>query len=230
MIDGDEDPQCPECLSLLYNSPEMVLKYSTCCGRTLCENCIKNKFKSRSIIECPQCGERIGKNNWSRETKDQQLYHKGIRTRREKLANTFNLLREDFEKLEGYNDYLEFAADVEWAMVYGNESERKEAEAKMGDWSEKNKKLITSRRLLENPSTENTQMDVDRKSSTAEPWNAGFYVEQLPNKEPEAKRRENEERTTADANTVKRSGGFKFEYDRKRSFQEAMAGILRGVL
>mmetsp|Transcript_22394 Transcript_22394/g.44951 ORF Transcript_22394/g.44951 Transcript_22394/m.44951 type:complete len:106 (-) Transcript_22394:88-405(-) len=87
----------------------------------------------------------IGKQNFVRQTYDQQLYSKGVQTRM-RLAGTFNQRREDFDSLEAYNNYLEMVADIDWGLSYGNEKEKKEAAAKMRKFAKDNFQVIHSAR------------------------------------------------------------------------------------
>mmetsp|Transcript_13609 Transcript_13609/g.24596 ORF Transcript_13609/g.24596 Transcript_13609/m.24596 type:complete len:244 (-) Transcript_13609:106-837(-) len=229
----DESEGCPKCMSQLANVPDLVLKYSTCCGRVLCTSCIGRMYASKKVVECDQagCGQMIGRKNFVNKTYDQQLYSKGVQTRG-RIKDIFNQTRDDFDSLELYNNYLELVADVTFAMSYGSDAEKKDAQAKLQKYRQENRDKITARKLMdEDIDADGTDADAN---ATDRAWakmsSSGTAMRDVMNKMPEARKRTSapQDRGNIDPELVKKSGGFKFLYDETRSSEEAESGLFFG--
>mmetsp|Transcript_22396 Transcript_22396/g.44953 ORF Transcript_22396/g.44953 Transcript_22396/m.44953 type:complete len:171 (-) Transcript_22396:207-719(-) len=167
----------------------------------------------------------IGKQNFVRQTYDQQLYSKGVQTRM-RLAGTFNQRREDFDSLEAYNNYLEMVADIDWGLSYGNEKEKKEAAAKMRKFAKDNFQKINARKLAIEEGTGGTAMETtDLGGLGTEATGGGTIRTNIPTWTKKA----NPIQRHVDPRVEKTSGGFRFEDDEMRNRQEADSGLLFGL-
>lgn len=68
---------------------------------------------------------------------------------RRRVGAIFNKTQRDFVGLREWNDYLQTVEDLIFEIVFGNEREKKEAEAKVREYEEANRKEIAENRIAE---------------------------------------------------------------------------------
>lgn len=100
---------CPVCKSDHYLNPKMVLLVSACYHK-ICDSCTGRLFAHGSA-PCPVCGTILRRSNLVVPTFEDMRVEKECRVRK-RLATIFNKVREDFEGLREYNDYLEEVEDI----------------------------------------------------------------------------------------------------------------------
>jgi hypothetical protein len=130
------DDHCPHCQTSRSIAPNLALRHSTCCGFTLCQDCIHNKFfrgGSRSI-QCPGlCGSLINEKSFSSLNLDAQRFQKETKIRA-KMNKIFNAEQRDFPSESEWENYEEMVAEILYDLTYGNKNEQEKAEKRMENY------------------------------------------------------------------------------------------------
>jgi len=141
----DEISQCPECFTSKAVMPNLILRFSSCCGRTLCSDCIEALFKKVKSVACKECNAAIQRTSWQEENLELQRYRTESKLRISRINTTFILSRDDFTSRKEYDDYLELVQDIVCGLMSTDKDEANEAEKRMKSWREDNKIAIERR-------------------------------------------------------------------------------------
>lgn len=237
MADGfdSDDEGCSECRQRF--GPGSVVRYSKCCGRGVCRDCLKRMFSG--MDEGPRCcGAVVSSSDFVNACLSEQMSSRS-RAQRKRLANVYNARREDFSSLKEYNDYLEEAADVEYAMAYGTDEEKKAAGRRRREYERKNSDMIkrnNARRMAESARMR-TGVELATAESSGASGSGWVSTRRTMNfAEPRVlsdgrKTSENSANFSAEERLrrVQLASGFRGWFDTKRSLQEAAAGLSLGL-
>ena len=126
-MDGDQC--CPMCKTTKYRNPSMKLMVNVC-GHALCESCVELLFakgtylyeclSSRACVyfsftlgsgSCQECRIPLRRADFRLQLFEDASIDKAVDIRR-RILRDFNKVREDFDDLRSYNDYLEMVEDI----------------------------------------------------------------------------------------------------------------------
>lgn len=182
----DQDEICPLCKTNRYFNKDMEFLINPECYHRMCRNCTERTFKD-GPAQCPfaGCNKTLRKKGFKTAFFGDLAVEREVDIRR-RVATVFNKVEEDFETLDGYNDYLYMVECLTDDLVNGGNEARSKAESQLKEWEaqhkadiERNKKLAREsddarryriaaekdaarqRRLLD------LQADADEKASAA---------------------------------------------------------------
>ena len=128
----DDEDICPECATRRSEMPSLTLKYTTCCGKALCNDCIVSKFRQKKSILCSSCNSSLKRTDLVDDNLDTQNFNTiqatNITIKIFPIRNTNNMSTKDAKLYDQeYNKYLELKSDIIYDMVYGNKESREKA-------------------------------------------------------------------------------------------------------
>mmetsp|Transcript_7078 Transcript_7078/g.11661 ORF Transcript_7078/g.11661 Transcript_7078/m.11661 type:complete len:237 (-) Transcript_7078:234-944(-) len=227
----EEEARCENCGN---NAHELLegkkIRYSSCCGRCLCDSCVITKFPTQSDIKtCPKCQERVGRSSYKLDTIERQKYKRSVQVRKKTIETIFILVPADFEHdSKQYNDYLETIADYEYGMAYGTADEKKKASIELDKFKKAYQEKIQLRRDRKHSNDDN-RMEVQEETS-AHAVATGQYRGDIINVVPMARKRKQARKSNASKDVIRQAGGYKIEYDSTKSAEEADAMMFYGIL
>lgn len=136
--------------------PHLILKYSSCCGRILCEQCINALFLRAKKASCHECKAEMTRDFWQLENLDLQRYRTEAQART-RANKTFRLGKQDFDTLDEFNDYLEMVQDIVCDLM-GSKAEQIAAEKRIKEWEEQNKDRVLRAQRAATFKDERTQL------------------------------------------------------------------------
>lgn len=133
---------CPVCKRNRYLNTTMTFKINPECYHPMCSQCVETIFKS-GPAQCPyaSCSKTLRLKGF-REAMFADLTVQREVDIRKRVAAVFNNSEDDFETLRDYNNYLQDVEDLAFALVYGEETERRAAEEKLADYEQHHKAEI----------------------------------------------------------------------------------------
>jgi len=140
------DDQCVICGTAEGDSISQITLMTNAvisCGHQFCPSCIDREFGRRREFPCPVCETVVKKVHLTQRSLDDVQCERDTSWRR-RVLSVFNKRREDFQELQEYNDYLEKAEDMIYAIV----NEMAEAEGfkeKLRQYEEENRSAINQR-------------------------------------------------------------------------------------
>ncbi|ORY57897.1 CDK-activating kinase assembly factor MAT1-domain-containing protein [Pseudomassariella vexata] len=157
---------CPVCKRVRYLNTDMRFLINPECYHPMCSNCVTNIFKT-GPAQCPYA------------TCNQTLRFKGFResffsdlgTEREvdlrrRVEAVFNMTQDDFETLRDWNNYLQDKEDLIFALVYGDDDERRKADDEVLAYELKNKAEIEkNRKKAGMRESERKKMEADARAA-----------------------------------------------------------------
>jgi len=138
-MDGDQC--CPMCKTTKYRNPSMKLMVNVC-GHALCESCVELLF-AKGSGSCQECRIPLRRADFRLQLFEDASIDKAVDIRR-RILRDFNKVREDFDDLRSYNDYLEMVEDIIFNLC--NNIEVTETEKKVKDYKEKHQDQIAKNR------------------------------------------------------------------------------------
>ncbi len=141
------DDLCPHCQTSRSVAPNLTLKYSTCCGLTLCTDCIQSKmFRGGSkSIPCPSgCGSLINEKSFASINLEAQRFGRESKLRG-RLNRIFNAEPRDFPTEKAWNDYEEFVSEIIYDFTYGGKFDQDRAEKILEKYKNENLAEIEKR-------------------------------------------------------------------------------------
>ncbi|XP_021378012.1 CDK-activating kinase assembly factor MAT1-like [Mizuhopecten yessoensis] len=111
---------CPRCKTTKYRNPSLKLLVNIC-GHSLCESCVDLLFIKGSGA-CPECGTALRRNNFRLQLFEDSYIEKEVEIRK-KLSKDFNKKEEDFDTLNGFNDYLEMVETIVFNLTNNDDVE-----------------------------------------------------------------------------------------------------------
>jgi len=136
-----DDACCPMCKTTKYRNPSMRLMVNVC-GHALCESCVELLFAKGSGA-CQECRIPLRRADFRLQLFEDASVDKAVDIRRN-ILRSFNKVREDFEDLRGYNDYLEMVEDIIFNLCNGIDVA--ETERKVREYKEANQEAISKNR------------------------------------------------------------------------------------
>ncbi|KAK9420436.1 putative RNA polymerase II transcription factor B subunit 3 [Seiridium unicorne] len=133
---------CPVCKRNRYLNTSMTFKINPECYHPMCSQCVETIFKS-GPAQCPyaSCNKTLRLKGF-REAMFADLTIQREVDIRKRVAAVFNNTQDDFETLRDYNNYLQEVEDLTFSLVYGEDADRMEAEAKLVDYEQQHKAEI----------------------------------------------------------------------------------------
>lgn len=133
---------CPVCKRNRYLNTSMTFKINPECYHPMCSQCVETIFKT-GPAQCPyaSCNKTLRLKGF-REAMFADLTIQREVDIRKRVAAVFNNTQDDFETLRDYNNYLQDVEDLTFSLVYGEDEERMEAEAKLVDYEQQHKAEI----------------------------------------------------------------------------------------
>ncbi|KAH6657250.1 CDK-activating kinase assembly factor MAT1-domain-containing protein [Truncatella angustata] len=133
---------CPVCKRNRYLNTSMTFKINPECYHPMCSQCVETIFKS-GPAQCPyaSCNKTLRLKGF-REAMFADLTIQREVDIRKRVAAVFNNTQDDFETLRHYNNYLQDVEDLTFSLVYGDDSDRMEAEVKLIDYEQQHKAAI----------------------------------------------------------------------------------------
>ncbi len=143
----DALPECASCKTKKEHNASFRLRFSNCCGRSLCDKCISTLFAGRqSQIKCPDCADGFLKRLSFSEFDIERQRWNAERTARANLREVFNFRPTDFPSRAEYDDYLELEQDLIYDTVHGSTEAKKDARLRLQAWKEAHRQQIDSNR------------------------------------------------------------------------------------
>jgi len=136
-----DDACCPMCKTTKYRNPSMRLMVNVC-GHALCESCVELLFVKGSG-SCQECRIPLRRADFRLQLFEDASVDKAVDIRR-KILRDFSKVRDDFESLRAYNDYLEMVEDIIFNLC--NNIDVTETEKKVRDYKERNQEQIAKNR------------------------------------------------------------------------------------
>jgi len=138
-------PTCPQCRTTTDTNPKLLLRYSSCCGDCLCNDCVQLLFSSsdskHSQVPCPVCGSLLLISDWSAVPLSTQRFSREVK-HRHRLNRLMILEAADFKDPNDYENYVELKQDLIYDLTEGDKQTVKEAEKRLADWQRENQSLI----------------------------------------------------------------------------------------
>lgn len=133
---------CPVCKRNRYLNTSMTFKINPECYHPMCSQCVETIFKS-GPAQCPHavCNKTLRLKGF-REAMFSDLTIQREVDIRKRVVAVFNNTQDDFETLRDYNNYLQDVEDLTFSLVYGEDDDRMEAEAKLVDYEQQHKAEI----------------------------------------------------------------------------------------
>ncbi|KAF4592289.1 CDK-activating kinase assembly factor MAT1 [Ophiocordyceps camponoti-floridani] len=150
----DEDETCPVCKTTRYFNRDMEFRINPECYHRMCKTCVERIFKD-GPNQCPYAG--CHKTLRLRGFKAAFFADLGVEREvdiRRRVAAVFNKVEDDFEDLDGYNDYLYMVECLTDDLVSGSPEARAKAETQLTDWEAKHRAEIDRNRRLARESDE----------------------------------------------------------------------------
>jgi CDK-activating kinase assembly factor MAT1 len=176
---------CPVCKRNRYLNTTMTFKINPECYHPMCSQCVETIFKS-GPAQCPyaSCTKTLRLRGF-REAMFADLTVQREVDIRKRVAAVFNNSEDDFETLRDYNNYLQDVEDLTFALVYGEETERRAAEEKLADYEQHHKAEI-ERNKRRGTEAEALRMKRQKETDAA----AAARKAELQREEEEAKKEE----------------------------------------
>ncbi|KAF7551661.1 hypothetical protein G7046_g7662 [Stylonectria norvegica] len=151
---ADQDETCPVCKTTRYFNRDMEFRINPECYHRMCKTCVERIFKD-GPNQCPYAG--CHKTLRLRGFKS--AFFSDLRVEREvdirrRVAAVFNKVEDDFENLDGYNDYLYMVECLTDDLVNGPDDARRKAESELMEWEARHKADIERNRKLARESNE----------------------------------------------------------------------------
>ncbi|KAI1849168.1 hypothetical protein JX265_012802 [Neoarthrinium moseri] len=133
---------CPVCKRNRYLNSSMTFKINPECYHPMCSQCVETIFKT-GPNQCPyaSCNKTLRLKGF-REAMFADLTIQREVDIRKRVAAVFNNTQDDFETLRDYNNYLQDVEDLTFSLVYGEGTERADAEAKLADYEQQHRAEI----------------------------------------------------------------------------------------
>jgi len=119
------------CKTTKYRNPSMKLMVNVC-GHALCESCVELLF-AKGSGSCQECRIPLRRADFRLQLFEDASIDKAVDIRR-RILRDFNKVRDDFENLRSYNDYLEMVEDIIFNLC--NNIDVTETEKKVKDYKE----------------------------------------------------------------------------------------------
>jgi hypothetical protein len=112
---------CPRCCTSKITQPGLVLLYSVCCGKVLCETCRNFVYNTQIPCDTVGCIGMLDRSTWRESTLDQYRYEFEAKTRRE-LNQFSSLQKHDFDPDDkvSFDEYSEDLQNLIYDYTYGN--------------------------------------------------------------------------------------------------------------
>ncbi|PFH61194.1 hypothetical protein XA68_18010 [Ophiocordyceps unilateralis] len=150
----DEDETCPVCKTTRYFNRDMEFRINPECYHRMCKTCVERIFKD-GPNQCPYagCHKTLRLRGFKAAFFADLTVEREVDIRR-RVAAVFNKVEDDFEDLEGYNDYLYMVECLTDDLVAGAPEARSKAEGQLADWEAKHRADIERNRRLARESDE----------------------------------------------------------------------------
>ncbi|RDA95660.1 hypothetical protein CP533_1212 [Ophiocordyceps camponoti-saundersi (nom. inval.)] len=144
----DEDETCPVCKTTRYFNKDMEFRINSECYHRMCKTCVERIFKD-GPNQCPYagCHKTLRLRGFKAAFFADLTVEREVDIRR-RVAAVFNKVEDDFEDLDGYNDYLYMVECLTDDLVSGSSEARAKAESQLSDWEAKHKAEIERNRRL----------------------------------------------------------------------------------
>ncbi|KAK5992425.1 RNA polymerase II transcription factor B subunit 3 [Cladobotryum mycophilum] len=163
----DQEEACPVCKTTRYFNKDMEFRINTECYHRMCKTCVERIFKD-GPNQCPYAG--CNKTLRLRGFKTAFFGDLGVEREvdiRRRVAAVFNKAEDDFETLEGYNDYLFMVECLTDDLVNGGDEARRKSEARLTEWEAQHKAEIERNRKLAREGDEARQKRLALEQETA---------------------------------------------------------------
>ncbi|CAM1504595.1 Fc.00g021860.m01.CDS01 [Cosmosporella sp. VM-42] len=153
----DQDETCPVCKTTRYFNRDMEFLINPECYHRMCKTCVERIFKD-GPNQCPYagCHKTLRLRGFKSAFFADLTVEREVDIRR-RVAAVFNKVEEDFETLDGYNDYLYFVECLTDDLVNGGDEARRKAESQLMEWEAQHKADIERNRRLARESDEARQ-------------------------------------------------------------------------
>lgn len=108
------DDACPNCKTTRFLNPKLKLLVSPCYHK-LCTSCI-DRIWSLGPAHCPECNTLCRKTQFGNQTFSDLGVEREVDLRK-RIARTYSKTQDDFDDLQGYNDYLEEVEQVTFNLI-----------------------------------------------------------------------------------------------------------------
>lgn len=146
--DAESDETCPVCKTTRYFNRDMEFLINTECYHRMCKTCVERIFRD-GPNQCPYagCHKTLRLRGFKSAFFGDLKIEREVDIRR-RVANIFNKVEDDFEDLDGYNEYLEMVETLTDTLVNGKDEAKRKAEAELQQWENQHKAEIERNRRL----------------------------------------------------------------------------------
>ena len=164
---GDQDETCPVCKTTRYFNRDMEFLINPECYHRMCKTCVERIFRD-GPNQCPYagCHKTLRLRGFKSAFFSDLQVEREVDIRR-RVSNVFNKVEDDFETLEGYNDYLYMVECLTDDLVNGKDEARRKAESQLMEWEAQHKAEIERNRRLARETDDTRQKRVAAEQDAA---------------------------------------------------------------